>query len=101
MSNQQVLYPKDDFSSLYPNDKVSQRVTRYSDEHSSSIPKHIVNYHAHIQATEPKTASYMISISQAKAMAFLAKTVVAKRGMPPNCLIHDAIKQERVNWIWE
>ncbi|TVY16167.1 O-methyltransferase MdmC [Lachnellula arida] len=74
----QVLYPKECVA-LYPNEIVGERVSKYAEVYSSCIPKHIINYHAHVSKTLPETAKYMISISQAQMMVFLSKTVGAKR----------------------
>jgi len=74
----QVLYPKECVA-LYPNAIVGERVSDYAQVHSSSIPQHIVDYHAHISRTQPETAKYMISISQAQMLVFLTKTVGGKR----------------------
>ncbi|EFR04220.1 hypothetical protein MGYG_07227 [Nannizzia gypsea CBS 118893] len=70
---------KEDSPILYPNQQVGERVGIYAKEHSTGIPKHIIDYHEHIRVSMPDTANYMISISQAQAMSFLAKTVGAKR----------------------
>ncbi|EMR65948.1 putative o-methyltransferase family protein [Eutypa lata UCREL1] len=64
---------------LYPNDIVGERVSYYAEAQTSRIPQHIIDYHAHVGETQPKTAIYMVSISQAQAMAFLARIVGAKR----------------------
>jgi len=74
-----VLYPKECVA-LYPNAIVGERVSDYAKLHSSNIPEYIVNYHAHINRTQPETAKYMISISQAQMLVFLAKLVGAKQG---------------------
>ena len=70
---------KDDTPILYPNPKVGERISLYAKERSTGVPKHIVEYHEHIREALPKTANYMVSISQAQAMLFLAKTLGAKR----------------------
>ncbi|KAM0333032.1 hypothetical protein ACHAQA_001689 [Verticillium albo-atrum] len=64
---------------LYPNEHVSQAVTSYSSTHSTPLPKHITDYHAHIIATQPETSSYMISDFQAQNHIWLAKLLGAKR----------------------
>jgi hypothetical protein len=79
-SNTQVFFPKESIPVLYPNEKVGERVTTYAEKHTSTIPRHIINYHDHIKMTQPKTANYLISISEAQALVFLAHTVGAKRG---------------------
>jgi hypothetical protein len=76
----QVLYPKESVA-LYPNSLVGERVSAYSEVHSSSIPQSIINYHTHVTTTQPETAKYMISISQAQMMVFLSKTIGAKRSI--------------------
>ncbi|KAH8701761.1 S-adenosyl-L-methionine-dependent methyltransferase [Talaromyces proteolyticus] len=78
-SNIQVFFPKESIPALYPNEKVGERVTTYAEKHTSTIPRHIIDYHDHIKMTQPKTANYMISISEAQALVFLARTVGAKR----------------------
>lgn len=83
----QVLYPKECVA-LYPNEIVGERVSKYAEVHSSCIPKHIINYHAHVSKTLPETAKYMISISQAQMMVFLSKTVGAKRSKCPPFFPH-------------
>ncbi|KGO64137.1 O-methyltransferase, family 3 [Penicillium italicum] len=74
-----VSYPKESVPALYPNEKIGERVTSYAETHSSTLPRHIVNYHTTIQKTQPGTANYMIHMSEAQALVFLAKTVGAKR----------------------
>ncbi|KAK2603998.1 hypothetical protein QQS21_003834 [Conoideocrella luteorostrata] len=70
---------KEDSPILYPNERVGTRIGEYAKAHSTKIPRSIVDYHAHIRETLPKTANYMLSVSQAQAMQFLAKAVGAKR----------------------
>lgn len=64
---------------LYPNDKVSQSVTQYAETHTTPLPRHILDYHQHIQDTMPDTANYMVSPYQAQSMAWIAKLIGAKR----------------------
>jgi hypothetical protein len=70
---------KNGTSVLYPNDKVAERVTAYAEAHSTPLPKHITDYHAHIEATSDR-ADYMISDFQTQAHFWLAKVIGAKRG---------------------
>jgi len=74
----QVLYPKECVA-LYPNPIVGERVSTYAEANSSSIPQSIIAYHAYVTQTQPETAKYMISISQAQMMVFLSKLIGAKR----------------------
>lgn len=67
---------------LYPNEQVTIAVTEYSAQNSTSLPKHITDYHAHIAETKPDTANYMISDFQAQNHIWLAKLIGAKRGRP-------------------
>lgn len=71
---------KSDAPVLYPNEHVSAAVTSYSSTHSTPLPKHITDYHAHIIATQPETSNYMISDFQAQNHIWLAKLIGAKRG---------------------
>ncbi|RYP48695.1 hypothetical protein DL768_005475 [Monosporascus sp. mg162] len=70
---------KEDSPVLYPNERVGGRVGAYAKTHTTGVPKHIVEYHDYICETMPKTANFMVSISQAQAMLFLARTFGAKR----------------------
>ncbi|PNH61244.1 hypothetical protein VD0002_g6533 [Verticillium dahliae] len=70
---------KSDAPVLYPNEHVSAAVTSYSSTHSTPLPKHITDYHAHIIATQPETSNYMISDFQAQNHIWLAKLIGAKR----------------------
>ncbi|KAK7973052.1 S-adenosyl-L-methionine-dependent methyltransferase [Apiospora saccharicola] len=63
---------------LYPNEYVASRVTGYSEEHSRDLPKHLVDYHAHVISTQPQ-ANMMISTFQGQAMVWLTHLVGAKK----------------------
>lgn len=65
-------------SSLYPNQTVAERVTEYSQGHSTSLPKHITDYHGWVEKNHPR-AAYMISDFQGQYLVFLAHTIGAKR----------------------
>ncbi|KAJ3493049.1 hypothetical protein NLG97_g4985 [Lecanicillium saksenae] len=69
----------DDSPVLYQNLAMGARVGRYAEDHSTDIPQDIVQYRDHIRETMPGTANYMVSVAQAQALHFLAKTVGAKR----------------------
>ncbi|KAK8149586.1 hypothetical protein G3M48_006470 [Beauveria asiatica] len=64
---------------LYQNPSMGERIGSYAREHSTGIPQEITDYHEHVRKTMPATSNYMVSVSQAQAMQFLAKTVGAKR----------------------
>ncbi|KAF4969319.1 hypothetical protein FZEAL_10249 [Fusarium zealandicum] len=70
---------KEELPVLYPNEKVGERVSQYATAHTTGIPQHIHSYHEHIQKTMSETSMYMVSTSQAQAMAFLARTCGATR----------------------
>jgi hypothetical protein len=63
---------------LYPNDEVAEKVTAYSASHTLALPKHIVDYHAHIN-TSRSDSILMISTFQAQSHLWLAKLIGAKR----------------------
>lgn len=69
---------KSDVSTLYPNQKVAERVTEYSRQHSTPLPKHIVDYHGWVNENHPR-AGYMISDFQGQCHVFLARAIGAKR----------------------
>lgn len=64
--------------SLYPNETVAERVTHYSEAHSTRLPQHIVDYHAWVEKNHSR-AGYMISDFQGQYLVFLARTLGAKR----------------------
>lgn len=70
---------KEDSPILYPNERVGERIGDYSKTHTTGLHKHIVDYHDRSRETMPKTANFMISISQTQAMLFLARVFGAKR----------------------
>lgn len=65
-------------SSLYPNEIVADKVTSYSERHSTRLPQHITDYHAWVESNHPR-AAYMISDFQGQYLVFLAHTIGAKR----------------------
>lgn len=70
---------KEEAPILYPNQVMGERIATYAANHTSGIPRNIIQYHEHVRETMPETANYMVSVSQAQAMLFLAKTIGAKR----------------------
>ncbi|TGO74846.1 hypothetical protein BELL_0252g00100 [Botrytis elliptica] len=68
---------KENDTALYPNPEVSQAVTQYSLEHSTKLPKHVLDHHAW-GSTQPK-ANFMISPFQAQFQIFMARAMGAKR----------------------
>lgn len=65
---------------LYPNEKVSERVTAYSQEHSTPLPKHITEYHAWVDQNHERSG-YMSSNFQSQFHVLLSQLIGAKRGM--------------------
>ncbi|KAK8024301.1 hypothetical protein PG993_012367 [Apiospora rasikravindrae] len=63
---------------LYPNEAVACRVTEYSEQHSLSLPSHLMDYHAHVVSTQPR-ANIMISTFQGQVMVWLAHLIGAKK----------------------
>jgi hypothetical protein len=66
-------------SVLYPNDKVAERVTNYSERHSTALPDYITEYHELISSGHARS-NYMISDFQGQLHVFLARLIGAKRG---------------------
>jgi len=69
---------KENYTALYPNDEVAQKVGDYSFEHSTKLPKHITDHHAWGVETQERS-NYMISPLQAQFQIWMAKAVGAKR----------------------
>ncbi|MDA4132790.1 MAG: hypothetical protein OK454_06665 [Thaumarchaeota archaeon] len=67
---------------LYPNDEVATSVTNYASKQSLALPEHVTKYHAWLFDARPD-ANLAISVFQSQALAWLAKTVGAKRGEEP------------------
>ncbi|CAI4215115.1 unnamed protein product [Parascedosporium putredinis] len=63
---------------LYPNEKVSERVTAYSQEHSTPLPKHITEYHAWVDQNHERSG-YMSSNFQSQFHVLLSQLIEAKR----------------------
>ncbi|KAM3515927.1 hypothetical protein MY11210_000467 [Beauveria gryllotalpidicola] len=70
---------KEDSPVLYQNPGMGERIGLYAKTCSTGIPEYIIDYYEHIREVMPGTANYMVSISQAQAMQFLAKTLGAKK----------------------
>lgn len=64
---------------LYPNEKVAERVTDYSANHSTPLPKHITDYHAAVVSGHERS-EYLTSNFQSQCHTFLARMIDAKRG---------------------
>lgn len=71
---------KDSAPVLYPNEQVGRKVTEYSEAHTLSLPKELVDYHGWILATQKMTADYTISTFQASALVWLARLAGVKHG---------------------
>jgi hypothetical protein len=70
---------KENYTALFPNQEVSKKVQDYAHQHSTPLPKHIVEHHA--WGSEQPKANYMISPLQAQFQIFIARAVGAKRSM--------------------
>lgn len=68
---------KDNATQLYPNDEVNRKVSDYAYEHSTGLPKHIIEHHK--WGSEQKMSNYMISPLQAQYHIWFAKSIGAKR----------------------
>jgi hypothetical protein len=72
---------KENYTRLYPNEKVTVAVSDYAFAHSSKLPKHISDHHAWGSENHER-ANYMISPLQAQFQIWFAKALGAKRSMP-------------------
>ncbi|KAF5559168.1 caffeoyl-coa o-methyltransferase [Fusarium napiforme] len=70
---------KDNSIPLYTSPQLGQKVTDYAEQHSTPLPKHISDYHAHISANR-EDSYYMSSVFQSQYNTFLAKSIRATRG---------------------
>lgn len=64
---------------LYPNEKVAERVTEYSANHSTPLPKHITEFHAQVVNSNERS-EYLTSNFQSQCHTLLARMIGAKRG---------------------
>ncbi|KAI1773488.1 S-adenosyl-L-methionine-dependent methyltransferase [Hypoxylon cercidicola] len=64
---------------LYATPTLGDRVSKYSESVSLTIPQPIKDYHARIIEEKPEDANYMISNFEAQALVWLARLVGAKR----------------------
>lgn len=64
---------------LYPNEKVAERVTEYSANHSTPLPKHITDFHAEVVGSNERS-EYLTSNFQSQCHTLLARMIGAKRG---------------------
>ncbi|PKS07560.1 hypothetical protein jhhlp_006164 [Lomentospora prolificans] len=69
---------KTDSPALYPNEKVGERVTVYSQTHSTPLPKHITEYHAWVDQNHERS-NYMSSNFQSQLHVLLSHLIGAKR----------------------
>lgn len=70
---------KENYTQLYPNKQVTEKVSEYALEHSTKLPEHIAEHHA--WGSELPMANYMISPLQAQFQLWTARAVGAKRSM--------------------
>lgn len=69
---------KSNVTPLYPNAAVAERVTDYAEQHSTALPKHIIDYHDYVDKNDSRS-NYMISNFQGQCHFFLSRLVGAKR----------------------
>jgi predicted O-methyltransferase YrrM len=69
---------KDNDIPLYSSPQLGQKVTTYAEQHSTSLPKYISDYHADISANR-EDSYYMSSVFQSQYNTFLAKSTGTKR----------------------
>jgi hypothetical protein len=70
---------KDNATPLYTSPQLGAKVSTYSEQHSTPLPKYISDYHAHISSTRDDS-EYLSSGFQSQFNIFLAKSIGAKRG---------------------
>jgi hypothetical protein len=75
----QAFKMKDNDIPLYSSPQLGQKVTTYAEQHSTSLPKYISDYHADISANR-EDSYYMSSVFQSQYNTFLAKSTGTKRG---------------------
>ncbi|RFU25961.1 hypothetical protein B7463_g10370, partial [Scytalidium lignicola] len=76
---------KENYTELYPNQEVAQRVGDYSFEHSTPLPKYILDLHAKFSTHE--RSDFMISPFQTQCQVWMAKVIGAKRILEIGCFI--------------
>ncbi|KAI0164442.1 O-methyltransferase family protein [Hypoxylon sp. FL1284] len=64
---------------LYATEQLGERVTKYAESVSLTIPQPIKDYHARIIEENPGDSNYMISNFQAQALVWLSRLIGAKR----------------------
>ncbi|KAJ4157309.1 hypothetical protein NW754_008955 [Fusarium falciforme] len=69
---------KDNVTPLYTSPQLGAKVSTYSEQHSTPLPKYISDYHAHISSTRDDS-EYLSSGFQSQFNIFLAKSIGAKR----------------------
>lgn len=77
---------KDSAPVLYPNEQVGKKVTEYSEAHTLSLPKELIDFHSWILQTQ-ETANYTISTFQAKSLVWLARLAGAKHVLEIGCYL--------------
>ncbi|KAH8810806.1 O-methyltransferase-like protein [Xylogone sp. PMI_703] len=77
---------KENYTELYPNKEVAQRVGDYAFQHSTKLPQHITNFHAW-GSENHEMAKYMISPLQAQFQVWVAQALGAKRILEIGCFI--------------
>lgn len=77
---------KENTCPLYPNDQVGEKVSQYAFEHSTDLPKHILDHHAWGSENHERP-HMMISPLLAQYQIFMARAVGAKRVLEIGCFI--------------
>jgi hypothetical protein len=70
---------KENYTQLYPNKQVTEKVSEYALTHSTRLPQYITEHHS--WGSELPMANYMISPLQAQFQLWTARAVGAKRSM--------------------
>jgi hypothetical protein len=69
---------KTDVAPFYESPELGAKVTAYAAQHSTPLPKHIIDYHA--ECYHHESAIMLTSDFQSQLHLFLAGTIGAKRG---------------------
>ncbi|GAO16341.1 uncharacterized protein UV8b_00301 [Ustilaginoidea virens] len=69
---------KDGHTNLFDDPSTGDKVTQYADAHSTPLPAHLTEYHAHMCQSRPD-AEMLSSVFQSKLHCFLARALGAKR----------------------
>ena len=83
---------------LFPNEKTAERVTNYSERHSTPLPQYITDFHAKVVSSSERS-EYLTSNFQSQCHVLLARMIGAKRG---ECALVNAtvipLRSKANNW---